>query len=138
MISIAALVAVAGLALSGCGQDGRTGGGSTPPPTASGGPSLSNPPSPPNPLSPSPPVAKSPPPRTPGSPQPTDLRTLTGTVTAGVEANCVLLDNFLLVGGPRDVLRPGARVSVTGRVQSDLMTTCQQGTPFVVQSAKPA
>jgi hypothetical protein len=63
---------------------------------------------------------------------------LTGTVTAGVEANCLLLDGYLLVGGPRDQLRVGTRVTVTGRVQADLMTTCQQGTPFVVETAQPA
>lgn len=64
--------------------------------------------------------------------------TLTGTVRAGVEPNCLLLDSYLLVGGPRDQLRAGARVTVTGRVQADLVTTCQQGTPFVVESAKPS
>jgi hypothetical protein len=64
--------------------------------------------------------------------------TLTGTVTAGVEPNCLLLDGYLLVGGPREHLRSGARVTVTGRVQADLMTTCQQGTPLVVETAQPA
>jgi hypothetical protein len=64
--------------------------------------------------------------------------TLTGTVTTGVEANCLLLDGYLLVGGPREQLRGGARVTVTGRVRADLMTTCQQGTPFLVESAQPA
>ncbi len=64
--------------------------------------------------------------------------TLTGTVSQGVEPNCLLLDGYLLVGGPRDVLRPGATVTVTGRSQPDMMTTCQQGTPFVVESARPA
>ena len=137
LISIAALGMVACLAIGGCDQGGSTGGANSAPPT-SGGPSLSNPPSPPEPQTPSPPVAKSPPPRTPGPSQSAEVRSLTGTVTAGVEANCVLLDNFLLVGGPRDVLRPGARVTVTGRVQPGLMTTCQQGTPFVVETGKPA
>jgi hypothetical protein len=64
--------------------------------------------------------------------------TLTGTVQAGVEADCLLLQGYLLVGGPRDLLRGGDRVTVTGRVQPDLMTTCQQGTPFVVETAEPA
>jgi hypothetical protein len=27
-------------------------------------------------------------------------------------------------------------VTVTGKVQPDMMTTCQQGTPFLVESAK--
>lgn len=70
--------------------------------------------------------------------KPAGPMTLTGTVVAGVEPNCVLLDNYLLVGGPRELLTSGKRVTVTGRVQADLMTTCQQGTPFVVETAKPA
>ncbi|MEV7232283.1 hypothetical protein AB0M79_35580 [Polymorphospora sp. NPDC051019] len=76
-----------------------------------------------------------------GAPGPTrrppGLMTLTGTVTAGVEPNCFLLDGYLLVGGTPTV-RAGARVTVTGRVQADMMTTCQQGTPFVVEAAEPA
>ena len=67
----------------------------------------------------------------------TNLRTLTGTVAAGVERGCLLLDDFLLVGGDRTVIRAGARITVTGRVVPDLVTTCQQGTPFVVTSARP-
>jgi hypothetical protein len=63
---------------------------------------------------------------------------LTGTVRAGVEPNCLLLDEYLLVGGPRDVLKPGARVVVTGRVAPDVMSTCMQGTPFLVDRAQPA
>ena len=66
------------------------------------------------------------------------LMTLTGTVAPGVEAGCLLLDNYLLLGGARDVVYPGARVTVTGRVRSGLMTICQQGTPFVVETAEPA
>ncbi|MFU8852152.1 hypothetical protein ACNAW0_14390 [Micromonospora sp. SL1-18] len=79
-------------------------------------------------------------PTAPTGPAPTSpgAATLTGTVQAGVEPNCLLLDGNLLVGGPRDVLKAGARVTVTGHPQPDLMTTCQQGTPFVVESAKPA
>lgn len=64
--------------------------------------------------------------------------TITGTVTVGVEVGCLLLDGYLLIGGDPDVVRGGARVTVTGRVDRDLMTTCQQGTPFVVTSARPA
>jgi hypothetical protein len=66
----------------------------------------------------------------------TDPRTLTGIVAAGVESQCLLLGEYLLVGGDRAVLRAGARVAVTGRVVPDLMTTCQQGTPFVVISVQ--
>lgn len=135
-----ALSAVACLALAACGQTGTT-GGSTPSPTFSGGPPVSGSPTPPgpsNPATPSPVPGKSTPPRPPGSPKPPGTMTLSGTITAGVEPNCVLLDNYLLVGGPRELLKAGARVTVTGRVQADLMTTCQQGTPFMVESAKPA
>ena len=67
----------------------------------------------------------------------TNLRTLTGTVQAGVEPGCLLLDGFLLVGGDRSVIRAGARITVTGEVVADLMTTCQQGTPMRVTSAQP-
>lgn len=64
--------------------------------------------------------------------------TITGTVTSGVEPGCLLLGEYLLVGGPRDVITAGAKITVTGRVERDLMTTCQQGTPFLVDSVKPA
>jgi hypothetical protein len=69
--------------------------------------------------------------------------TVTGTVRAGVEPNCLLLDDeqgrgYLLVGGERARLRAGARVQVTGRVDPDLLSTCQQGEPLVVASIEPA
>jgi len=62
--------------------------------------------------------------------------TVTGTVAYGVEPNCVLLNGYLLLGGPRELFTPGALVTVTGRVDIDMLTTCQQGTPLVVQSAR--
>jgi hypothetical protein len=142
-IRIAASVAVACLALSACGQSG-----SNPTPTAPGGPSVTNLPTGPSSASPNPAVSTGNPgdipplpPQKSGAPKPsgtpgTATMTLTGTVAAGVEPNCLLLDNYLLVNGPRDIVRPGARVTVTGRVRSDLMTTCQQGTPFMVETAK--
>ena len=64
--------------------------------------------------------------------------TVTGTVIEGVEPGCLLLDGYLLVGGDRDQLRPGARVAVTGRVDRGLLSTCQQGVPLVVASVEPA
>ena len=36
----------------------------------------------------------------------------------------------------RELLTAGALVTVTGRVEPDLMTTCQQGTPLIVESAR--
>lgn len=69
-------------------------------------------------------------------------RTLRGTVTEGVEQGCLLLaspdGDYLLVGGDRSVLRPGSQVVVTGVVEPDLLTTCQQGMPLRVVSAERA
>jgi Protein of unknown function (DUF5818) len=69
--------------------------------------------------------------------------TVTGTVQAGVEPGCLLLEDqaggrFLLVGGDRDKLAPGRRVAVTGRVDRGLLSTCQQGEPLVVASIEAA
>jgi hypothetical protein len=70
--------------------------------------------------------------------------TLVGEVQAGVEAGCLLLavdgggGSWLLLGGDRSVLRPGARVRVTGSEAHGIATTCQQGRPFQVRSAAPA
>jgi Protein of unknown function (DUF5818) len=82
-------------------------------------------------------------PRVTGPTRPPGQVTLTGTVRAGVEPNCLLLDatdggRYLLVGGERAELRPGSRVAVTGRVDRDLLSTCQQGDPLVVASIEPA
>jgi hypothetical protein len=78
-----------------------------------------------------------------GPTRPAGEVTLTGTVRAGVEPSCLLLDaedggRYLLVGGERAELRPGTRVAVTGRVERDLLSTCQQGEPLVVASIEPA
>ena len=67
--------------------------------------------------------------------------TLKGTVEEGVEAGCTVLnaDNgavYLLLGGDRQVIVAGARVEVEVVIQTDLVTTCQQGTPATVQSAR--
>jgi hypothetical protein len=78
------------------------------------------------------------PPGGPGASAAPGGATITGTVTSGVEPGCLLLGEYLLVGGPRDMIRSGAKLTVTGRVQPDLMTTCQQGTPFLVDSVKAA
>ncbi|MEU5786553.1 hypothetical protein ABZ754_02335 [Micromonospora purpureochromogenes] len=141
---LAALVACA--ALSACGgQDGddRTG---TPSPSE-GSPVTSAPSSgPTQPGDPGgvPPTAVPPtglpptkrPPVGPSVPPGPGATTVTGTVEAGVEPNCLLLAGYQLIGGPRDVLTAGARVTVTGQPKPDMMTTCQQGTPFVVDSAR--
>jgi hypothetical protein len=69
--------------------------------------------------------------------------TVVGTVAAGVEPGCLLLEgeaggSFLLVGGERAELQPGRRVAVTGRVDRSLLSTCQQGEPLVVASIEAA
>ena len=62
---------------------------------------------------------------------------VSGTLAAGVESNCVLLDTYLLLGGPRELLRPGQKVTVTGHLATGLTTTCQQGTPLQVDRVVP-
>ena len=64
-------------------------------------------------------------------------RVLTGTITSGVEYGCLMLNGFQLIGGPRELLRPGTRVRVSGRPAPDMLTTAQQGVPFVVAAAQP-
>lgn len=65
--------------------------------------------------------------------------TLTGSITAGVEPDCLLLDDHLLIiQDPelKSAAKVGATVTVTGRVEPGMMTTCQQGTPFVVTALR--
>lgn len=92
-------------------------------------------------------VATTPPPEpspTPsGSPptgKPGTTFALRGVVKEGVEAGCLLLDEYLLVmSRPNefDLVKPGARVEVTGYVDRSVSSFCQQGTPFVVTAAVP-
>lgn len=69
-------------------------------------------------------------------PMPGGRLTLTGTAQPGVESGSLLLQDYLLIGGPRELLGGGGPVRVTGRVNSDLLTIWQQGTPFVVETAE--
>ena len=67
---------------------------------------------------------------------------LTGTVEAGVESGCLVLTDAggavvaNLIGLDAATTPVGTEVVVTGEFQQDLMTTCQQGSPFVVASVK--
>lgn len=70
--------------------------------------------------------------------------TLTGTVMEGVEHGCRLLTSggttyVLLVAAnvEREQIPVGARVTVRGQPEPDMMTTCQQGTPFTVTEVLP-
>lgn len=83
-----------------------------------------------------------PPPGGGGDPPAKGETVMTGQVTAGVEAGCLLLNNggkaYLLLGGDRNVIQAGATVTVRGRVAEGVMSICQQGTPFQVVEARPA
>jgi hypothetical protein len=122
--ALAGLLLAGLLLLVGCAGQGRDGG------SAQGGPTT---------VPTAPPAS---PPAT-GPAGPSGEVTLTGTVRAGVEPDCLLLEaenggRYLLVGGERAELEPGARVAVTGRVDRDLLSTCQQGEPLVVAAIEPA
>lgn len=79
----------------------------------------------------------------PGTGKPMPTQTLTGVVSAGVENGCLLLKqsmsptSYLLVGGDRSLLRPGATVQVTGRVNTEMASYCQQGILFEVDTVNP-
>ena len=97
-----------------------------------------------------PPAASAPASATPPSVTPTEessttkpsaggIQTLTGTITAGVEPNCLLLeDHLLIISDPKlqSAAKAGATVTVTGRAEQGMMTTCQQGTPFIVATLR--
>lgn len=46
-------------------------------------------------------------------------------------------DGMYLLFGETAKLKPGAEVEVTGRVGTDVASFCQQGTPFIVEQARP-
>jgi peptidoglycan hydrolase-like protein with peptidoglycan-binding domain len=70
--------------------------------------------------------------------------TVTGYVRAGVEAGCMLLvpdygtpgTQYLLLGGDRTVIVPGAHLRVTGELMPGTITVCMQGTPLKVTAAQ--
>ena len=68
--------------------------------------------------------------------------TVTGLVEPGVESGCLLLRTdtqaYLLVGGDRSVMSSGARLTVRGYPNPQLMGFCMQGEPFEVIEAHPA
>lgn len=107
------LVALLLAVLAACGQPART------PPSSS--------------------QASTPPQPTP-SPSGQEL-TLRGTVEPGVESGCLILvtggQEYLLLGGDRNVVTAGADVVVQGVPRPGQQTTCQQGVPFEVKNAEP-
>jgi hypothetical protein len=117
------------LLLAACGGDGGEPGGG-----ASAGASASSPPVSLSPARRTPPPFATPPASPDGG---AGTVTVSGTVEAGVEPNCLVLNGYLLVGGRDEGVRAGARVTVTGQARPDLVTTCQQGTPLQVETVRP-
>jgi len=73
------------------------------------------------------------------TPADTSNKTISGTITAGVEPGCLLLDDHLLLikdAALESVAKVGASVTATGHAEPGMMTTCQQGTPFVVSTIR--
>jgi hypothetical protein len=128
------VLAVAAVALGGCGaasSDGTPAAPSLSPVPSQVAPTLA-----PNPSGPG--VA---PPSGPRASGPAAAgMSVSGEVVEGVEAGCLLLKTpatlYLLIGGDRAALPVGKRVTVVGTPQPDMMSTCQQGTPFQVDSVR--
>ncbi|MEV0898354.1 hypothetical protein [Actinoplanes sp. NPDC049802] len=77
----------------------------------------------------------------PSASAPAGSTTLTGTVTAGVEPDCLLLkdgtgDHLLVFDDEKmqATVQVGAEVTVVGKADPGRMTTCMQGEPFLVSS----
>jgi hypothetical protein len=69
--------------------------------------------------------------------------TISGTVSAGVEPHCLILQDskgshVLIFGNPslRNSAPAGADVTLVGQSEPTMMTTCQQGVPFIVSSVR--
>jgi hypothetical protein len=107
---------VAGGLLAACGPTTNVGSGTPSPPSGSVSTTTSPPP-----------TATTEPSRS----SPTPI-TVTGVPQPGVEAGCLLLEGYLLIGGDRVLLSPGRTVTVTGHPDTTLASICQQGTPLVV------
>jgi hypothetical protein len=109
-----------------------------------------------------PPMTPFPPPSTTGIPSPTTASespvpsnkptftsgkpqgeiTVVGVIEEGVEHGCTILRSgealYQLMGSTDPLIMIGARISVTGKTNPGLVTTCQQGTPLLVIAVRPA
>lgn len=83
-------------------------------------------------------------PSSPATPSPTpSSQVISGLVSAGVEPHCLILrdatgshalyfhDESLRASAP-----PGATVTLVGHAEPGMMTTCQQGEPFIVTAVR--
>ena len=129
--TLGVVLLLAGCASSGSGSSAAPASSGSAPSNISGGPAS-------DPLSSIPP---SPSPEPTGPPSPPSVQTLTGNVDAGVEPGCLILKDggrtYLLLGGDPAVVKAGARVKVTGKLASGVMSHCMQGLPFQVSEAHP-
>ena len=103
-------------------------------------PSLSQPP----PSSPPSSAAAAPSAEPSGGPTDADAKTISGTVEEGVEPGCRLLKDatgsYLLVFDDTALKAEapvGAKVTLTGKATPGMMSTCQQGVPFMVTAVRP-
>lgn len=72
-----------------------------------------------------------------------DIISVTGTVERlDIEGGCTVLRTdgrtFQLLGGDPKVIKPGATLTVRGRVRDDIMTVCQVGPVLEVLAAQPS
>lgn len=79
---------------------------------------------------------------TPSSSAPSS-EVITGTVAAGVEPHCLVLRDaagahslYFHDESLRSSVTAGAKVTLTGHPEPGMMTTCQQGEPFVVTAVR--
>ena len=133
LLSIGIAVAIGSASCGSQGQDGV--GTPEPPPPSTQAPSL--------PESTAQAPSRKVPPMPPGAGR--DKRhTIKGTLAEAVEPGCVVLHtaqgNYVLLGTPTKLrqLEPGTAVVARGTVAKSVATTCQQGTPFRVDTARPA
>jgi hypothetical protein len=87
------------------------------------------------------PSSAAPPSGTPTAKAPRE--TISGTVAAGVEPGCLILQgggthHVLIFSNPalRSQAEVGSTITVTGRPEPTQMTTCQQGVPFIVTAVR--
>ena len=127
------------LALAGCANNG----GSTASSSPSGAPSLSSPSGDPSVSSSSGVPSHSSPSGVPSLSTPAASRseTISGTVSAGVEPHCLILQDakgshMLVFDDPalKTSAPAGSKVTLVGHSEPTMMTTCQQGVPFIVTS----
>lgn len=154
------VAAAVGLVVAACGGSGAeddpaAGDSASPPPQVTAPPessdpsdpettappSSSEPSAPPASPSPEPEPSSEPPDPAPTSPGDAPIEpepgVLVGVPEPGVESGCVVMGEYLLMGGDPDVLLSGQQLRITGSVDK-AQTTCQQGIPFRVESATPA